>query len=69
MKKVIALILTLIMVLALCACGSDAETPADKPADTANADAPPAADTPSEPINLVTTTSQVVGGPTQMLWV
>lgn len=69
MKKVIALILSLIMVFALCACGSNAETPADKPADTANADAPPAADTPSEPINLVTTTSQVVGGPTQMLQV
>lgn len=55
MKKLLALLLALVMVFALCACGSSAETPAPSaaPADTPAEDTP-AADTPAaEPIHIM----------------
>lgn len=47
MKKIIALVLSLVMVFALCACGAKTETPAAAPAAEAPAAAAPAAEAPA----------------------
>ena len=52
MKKLIALLLALCMVFALCACGSKAEAPAQAPAAEAPAAEAPAAEPGIEPVTL-----------------
>ena len=54
MKKILALVLALCMVFALCACGAKTEAPAEAPAAEAPAAEAPAAEAPAFKVAMIT---------------